>query len=126
MPAKPVGIAERLRDIVEWGEALARHVSGMTEDAFLADEKTQHAALKCVETIGEAAKMILKAAPDFDIGHADLDLKAAARARDRLAHGYRDIDLKLLWTTVTVSVPGTTAAARAVLQQLTKEPPPVL
>ena len=120
MVAKRFTIEERLRDIVQWGEALARHIEGMTSGQFIADEKTQHAATKCIEAIGEAAKEILRTDPDFDSQHRDLKLKAAARMRDRLTHGYRGIDWQIVWTTSTTSVPETIAAAREILAQITK------
>ena len=123
MAAKPVAFGERLRDIVTWGEALARHIVGMTASDFLADEKTHHAALKCIEAIGEAAKEILKVEPDFDLRHPDLKLKAAARMRDRLSHSYRDTDLGVVWATATTSVPKTVAAAADILAQLKPAPP---
>ncbi len=118
MTAKPAVVDERLRDIVTWGEALARHIAGMTPAEFLADEKTHHAALKCIEAIGEAAKEILKSEPSFDLRHPDLKLKAAARMRDRLSHSYRDTDLGVVWATGTTSVPRTVAAAASILAQL--------
>lgn len=123
MVSKSIAIEERLRDIVKWGESLARHIEGMTQSQFMADEKTQHAATKCIEAIGEAAKDILKADPDFDSRHPDLKAKAAARMRDRLTHGYRDIDWGIVWTTSTTSVPETVAAAKAILAQMSYKPP---
>lgn len=46
MAAKPVTVEERLRDIVKWATSLSRHIQGMTQDQFVTDEKTQHAATK--------------------------------------------------------------------------------
>ena len=96
MAARPVGVEERLRDIIKWGEAAARHLGDMDATQFLRDDKTQHAAIKCIESIGEAAKEVLKAAPELDDRHPNFKLKSAARMRDRLTHGYRDIDV--LWS----------------------------
>ncbi len=117
MSAKPPVVEERLKEIVKWGEATARHVEGMSFGAFLDDEKTQHAVSKCAEAVGEAAKDILEADPEFDSSHSDLKLKLAARSRDRLAHGYRSVDLNVLWNTATVSIPATTTAAKTILGQ---------
>ncbi|MGC2781527.1 MAG: HepT-like ribonuclease domain-containing protein [Bradyrhizobium sp.] len=122
MAAKPDTTEERLRDILQWGEALARHIQDMTQSQFMADEKTQHATTKCIEAIGEAAKEILKADPDFDSRHPDLKLKAAARMRDRLTHGYREIDWPIVWTTSQTSVVATVAAAKAILAQRQRSP----
>jgi uncharacterized protein with HEPN domain len=66
MAARPISADERLLDIVKWGDAPARHIEGFDLDRFLADEKTQHATIKCTEAIGEAAKKILKIDPGFD------------------------------------------------------------
>jgi len=123
MVSKPVAIEERLRDIIKWGESLARHTGGITQSQFMADEKTQHAAAKCIEAIGEAAKEILKTEPDFDSHHPGLKAKAVARMRDRLTHGYRDIDWGIVWTTSTNSIPETLAAAKAILAQISYKPP---
>jgi uncharacterized protein with HEPN domain len=123
MPAKPAGVEERLRDIVKWGESAARHLGDMDANQFLQDEKTQHAVIKCIESIGEAAKEVLKAVADFDDKHPDLKLKAAARMRDRLTHSYRDIDLGLVWTTAKTAVPATVAAVKGVLAEVSVKPP---
>ena len=88
MVSKPVAIEERLRDIIKWGESLARHTGGITQSQFMADEKTQHAATKCIEAIGEAAKEILKTEPDFDSHHPGLKAKAVARWRRCRARPY--------------------------------------
>ena len=37
----PRSTEELLDDIVTWGDKLARHLSDVTEEAFLKDEKTQ-------------------------------------------------------------------------------------
>jgi uncharacterized protein with HEPN domain len=31
-----------LQDVVDWGERAARHISNLTRDQFLVEEKTQH------------------------------------------------------------------------------------
>jgi uncharacterized protein with HEPN domain len=95
----------------------------MTQSQFMSDEKTQHAATKCIEAVGEAAKEILKADPDFDSRHPGLKAKAVARMRDRLTHGYRDINWLIVWTTSTTSIPETVAAAKAILAQMSYKPP---
>jgi uncharacterized protein with HEPN domain len=95
----------------------------MTLESFLADERTQHAVSKCAEAVGEAAKEILKADPEFDSDHPGLQLKSAAKSRDRLSHGYRNIDLSVLWNTATNSIPLTVEAAKEVLSRRLKSGP---
>jgi uncharacterized protein with HEPN domain len=108
-------IDDWLEDIVHWGERLARHISGMTREQFMLDEKTQDASAKCAEAIGEAAGEILRIESDFDSRNPELQLKAAYKSRNRLSHGYYSIDLWLLWNTIATSVPATLIAAKQIL-----------
>jgi uncharacterized protein with HEPN domain len=50
---------ECLADIVAWGERLQRHLSDVDRDHFLGSEVLQDAVAKCIEAIGEAAKLVL-------------------------------------------------------------------
>jgi uncharacterized protein with HEPN domain len=52
-----------LQDIVHWGERAMRHVSNMTRDEFLNEEKTQDAVSRWIEAIGEAANRAMKSDP---------------------------------------------------------------
>ncbi len=50
------GDAERLADIREAIERIGAYIGGMTYEAFLADTKTQDAAIRNIEIVREAAK----------------------------------------------------------------------
>jgi len=104
-----------LRDIVRYGERLARHLKGASRREFLANETMQDAAAKCVEAIGEAAGQIARLEPDLESRYPDLRLSDAYSARNRLSHGYHAIDYGVLWTTATVSIPATVEAAMLAL-----------
>ena len=52
--------------------------------------------------MGEAAKQVT---PSGRAELPDVPWSAAARTRDRLVHHYFDIDLDVLWQTVTEDVP---------------------
>jgi uncharacterized protein with HEPN domain len=82
----------RLRDIVAYGERLARHLDGVSRGEFPSNELTQDAVAKCVEAIGEAAGQITRIAPDLESRHPELRLTDAYSARNRLSHGYHSID----------------------------------
>jgi uncharacterized protein with HEPN domain len=81
-----------LRDMVVYGERLARHLDGVSESGFMADEMIRDAAAKCVEAIGEAAGQIARLEPDLESRFPDLRLADAYSARNRLSHGYHSID----------------------------------
>ena len=49
---------DRLGDVVANCERIARHVAGMSRDAFFADEKTIDAVERCLQRISEAASKL--------------------------------------------------------------------
>lgn len=66
------------------------------------DELLRLALTKLVEIVGEAAKQISDNTRDQ---YPDVPWSAAARMRDRLVHHYFDINLDVLWSTVTRDLP---------------------
>lgn len=55
-----------------------------------------------LEIIGEAARSI---SSEFREKHADVPWKKMIGMRDRLIHGYFDINLDIVWETVTEDLP---------------------
>jgi uncharacterized protein with HEPN domain len=82
---------------------------------FARDEKTVIAVSKCVEVVGEAAAQLVKAFLEVQIEHPDLELAAARAMRNRLSHGYFDIDPQVLWDTATIDLPAIVRAAQNAL-----------
>ena len=66
------------------------------------DELLRLALTKLVEIVGEAAKHI---SDEVRSSHPGVPWSAAARMRDRLVHHYFDINLDVLWSTVTSDLP---------------------
>ena len=66
------------------------------------DELLRLALTKLVEIVGEAAKHV---SPDLRAAHPGVPWAAAARMRDRLVHHYFDINLDVLWQTLTEDLP---------------------
>jgi uncharacterized protein with HEPN domain len=107
-----------LDDIIFWGERLAGHLDGIDRKEFFANELLQDAVSKCAEVIGEACGKLDDLDPSLNGKFPDLDLKRARKSRDRLSHGYYHMKIDMLWSTVTVSIPQTVVAAKAVLQKV--------
>jgi uncharacterized protein with HEPN domain len=83
---------------------LALEFRGRAEKAvFLGDLKTQAAVLHELLVLGEAVKRLSVA---FREQHPDVPWKAMAGMRDRLLHGYDDVDLDLVWKTLDEDLPG--------------------
>ncbi len=75
---------------------------GLDKESFLSDLKTQAAVLHELLILGEAAKRL---SAGFRDEHADTPWKSIAGMRDRLLHGYDDVDLELVWKTVDEDLP---------------------
>ena len=110
-------IQDLLGDLVSWGERIERIVRGKSLEDFLVDEVFQLAVSKCVETIGEVSRNVMRYHPGFADAHPELDIVEAYRMRNRLAHGYDTIDWRIVWDTATVYVPVLVSRARDVLSR---------
>lgn len=80
-------------------------VEGMTRDQFFADKRTQQAVVMCLIIIGEAAMKVAAGHPDFVASRPDVPWRSMRGMRNRIAHGYFDIDLELVWDTAQRDLP---------------------
>jgi len=91
-----------LLDILRAARLALEFREGLDKAAFLTDVKTQAAVLHELLVLGEAAKRL---SAGFREEHPDVPWKAIAGMRDRLLHGYDDVDLDLVWKTVDEDLP---------------------
>ena len=100
----------RLTDYLEHiQQALAQardHVGDMRKDAFLADLRTQQAVTMNLIIIGEAANKIAANDAAFVQAHPDFPWQGVRGMRNRMVHGYFDINLDVVWDTVKDDFPG--------------------
>lgn len=80
-------------------------VEGLDYDAFLKDKRTQQAVIMSIIIVGEAATKIMDRHPDFTAAHPNVPWKSMRGMRNRIAHGYFDINFGTVWNTVTVAFP---------------------
>jgi uncharacterized protein with HEPN domain len=118
--------AQRLRDCVEHMLAdtgrIATFTSGMTEAAFLADARTQDAVIRNLEIIGEAAHNVPRRHAEFANAHPEVPWRRAYETRHAVRHGYFDVDLITIWTTMRDDLPALERQLTAVLSAITDEP----
>jgi uncharacterized protein with HEPN domain len=91
-----------LLDILRAARLALEFRGRLDKASFLTDLKTQAAILHELLVLGEAAKRL---SAGFRDEHADVPWKAIAGTRDRLLHGYDDVDLELVWKTVDEDLP---------------------
>lgn len=92
----------RLRHLHDAATKAIAYSEGKQRQDLDDDEVLRLALTKLVEIVGEAAKSITAE------GRASMPAvpwRAAARMRDRLVHHYFDINLDILWQTITEDLP---------------------
>lgn len=80
-------------------------VEGMTRQAFLADKRTQQAVIMSLVIMGEAATKIMDRYPGFAEQHSEVPWRNIRGMRNRIAHGYFEINLDTVWETVQSALP---------------------
>ncbi len=82
-----------------------RFVGGLAKDDFLADKRTQQAVIMSLIIIGEAATKVMDGYAAFAQTHPNVPWRSMRNMRNRMAHGYFDINLDVVWETVQEWLP---------------------
>lgn len=77
-------------------------VAGMTFEDFSADERTSYATVRALEIAGEATKRLPLEVRSLD---REIPWSDMARIRDRIIHGYDQVNLAVIWDTVHKDLP---------------------
>lgn len=80
-------------------------VQGMSQEHWRSDRRTQQAVLMNLMIIGEAAAKIMDAYPDFVRLNDATPWRSMRGMRNRIAHGYFEVNLDLVWETVHKALP---------------------
>jgi uncharacterized protein with HEPN domain len=80
-------------------------VEHMSKEEFLADKRTQQAVVMSIVIIGEAATRLMDRYPGFAERHPEVQWRHMRGMRNRIAHGYFDINLDVVWDTVQMALP---------------------
>jgi uncharacterized protein with HEPN domain len=86
------------------GDALI-FVEGLGKEDFFDDKRTQQAVIMSLIIIGEAATKIMDRHPEFTVGNPQVPWRSMRGMRNRIAHGYFDINLEVVWDTVQSALP---------------------
>lgn len=81
------------------------YVEGMSKADFLVDKRTQQAVVMNLIVIGEAATKLLQEYGDFTDRHAEVPWRNMKGMRNRIAHGYFEINLDVVWETTQTALP---------------------
>ena len=82
-----------------------RFIDGMSKEDFLADKRTQQAVVMSLVIIGEAAARIMDKHSQFVADNSEIPWRGIRGMRNRVTHGYFDIDLNVVWATTQTALP---------------------
>lgn len=115
---------EYLEHIIAAIEKVTSYTATLDKAGFIADEKTQDAVIRNLEVIGEATRRILDEYPEIAARYAGVPWKKIYAMRNRLSHGYFEINLEVVWETVRQSLPELEQHVRRMLRRGNPGEPP--
>ncbi len=96
-------------------------VEGLGKNDFLDDKRTQQAVIMSLVIIGEAVTKVMDGYAEFAQAHALVPWRNMRGMRNRIAHGYFDINLDVVWDTVQAALPELLKQLAAVRQDANDE-----
>lgn len=102
---------EDILDAMDKAEIL---LEGVTYEQFESDFRINFAVVRALEIIGEATKRLPM---DLREQYPDIPWKGMAGMRDRIIHGYDNVDYQIVWDVVKHDIP----RIRPQLQQILLE-----
>jgi uncharacterized protein with HEPN domain len=103
----------RLKHIVDAAEEIKQFLTNKTEAQFRGDRLLLLGIQKLIEIIGEAANQL---SDSLKQQYPHIGWRSAASTRNRLSHGYFDIDAAVIWSTATQDVPRLAEQVRSVVE----------
>jgi uncharacterized protein with HEPN domain len=82
-----------------------RFVEGLSKEEFLGDKRTQQAVIMSLIIIGEASTKVMDRHTAFANQNPQVPWRSMRNMRNRIAHGYFEINLEVVWDTVQYALP---------------------
>ncbi|MEQ1530781.1 MAG: DUF86 domain-containing protein [Methylococcales bacterium] len=98
-------LPDYLEHMLEATKLACSYVEDMNRADFMLDTRTQQAVIMNLIILGEAATKLLKDYGEFLALYPDMPWRNMKGMQNRIAHGYFDINLDVVWETVQTSLP---------------------
>lgn len=98
-----IDLAKRLFDAYSASSRIAAITKEMVYADYAADEIRRLAVERLLEIVGEALTVALRIDPDLQDRYPDL--RRAVGLRNRIIHGYDDINDEVIWDVVQRNIP---------------------
>lgn len=111
-------VPDYLGHILEAIERIHLYIEDIDEVAFLEDKKTQDAVIRNFEIIGEAAHNVERY--HAQVEHSYIPWNVVYTMRNRVVHGYFQVDLEVVWKTIHTDLPEFHAQVSKLHSQISK------
>jgi len=102
----------RLQHMLDHSREAVAMIAGKTRLDLRRDRKLELALVRLVEVVGEAAARVT---PQGQAKYPTIPWPEAIGMRNRLIHGYDQVDLDVLWDTITDDLPPLIAELERIL-----------
>jgi uncharacterized protein with HEPN domain len=91
--------------MLEAARQACSYVDGVSKEDFFDDKRTQQAVILNLILMGEEATRLLRDNEAFADQHAQIPWRGMKGMRNRIAHGYFEINLETVWETIQTALP---------------------
>ena len=91
-----------IQDMIDFSEVVLSYTDGLDQAAFFIGDLTYYATIHHIMLIGEAASNIPL---DVRKAHSNIPWGDIIGTRNRVAHGYREINKKVIWKIIQIEIP---------------------
>jgi uncharacterized protein with HEPN domain len=92
----------RIRHMLDFARKAVRFNKGKKRSDLDSNEMLAMATIYLIEMLGEASRNITQ---ELQQGYPEVPWEQISCTRNRLAHGYIDVDLDIIWSIVTQDLP---------------------
>ena len=92
----------RLRHMLDYAREAVEMAAGHTRADLDRDRRLNLSLVRLLEIVGEAATRVTE---PYQLAHPDIPWRNIADTRNRLIHGYDDVNSNLLWDTIQLDLP---------------------
>ena len=111
-------VPDYLDHMLEAALQACAYVEGLSKEEFLDDKRTQQAVILNLILIGEEATKLLKDDEAFADQHPEVPWRSMKGMRNRIAHGYFEINLETVWETIQTALPQLSAQLPTIRQSM--------
>jgi uncharacterized protein with HEPN domain len=105
----------RIGHMIQFSEQILSITDGLSEDDLEDDWIRMLALTRLFETLGEATTKVSK---ETKTVYPDIAWEGARRMRNRLIHGYDDIEYELVWNAILEDIPLLLSQLRKLKEEL--------